>query len=237
MKSFENIKRKEEIIRVINDAQHSYVIGSGIMPLIRAVPILGDMISTSVEKALEDFQIKKQKQLIECILENEKMITEDKVNNIEFIINFSKTVEAVKRLATNDKIIYFGNLLRNGYLSEKLIDNNDFEEYSNIINELSYKEIKFLSFAKLNSKNNKISGISKEWQAFCDKFIKEFNVSRYEVTEVFTRLKRTGFIEELYITQTGEVNDNEVEELEIDGNGYTFTKSFDKFSEMVLNIT
>lgn len=38
------------------------------------------------------------------------------VNDVEFIINFARAKEAVQRLATTDKVEYFGNLIRNGYL-------------------------------------------------------------------------------------------------------------------------
>lgn len=44
------------------------------------------------------------------------------VNDVEFIINFARAKEAVQRLATTDKVEYFGNLIRNGYLQGKHID-------------------------------------------------------------------------------------------------------------------
>lgn len=236
MDDIDKIIKQELIINAIDKVQNSYVVGSGIMPFIRAIPIIGDMISTSTEKALSDFQEKKQMELINGILESNELVTAEKVNDIEFIINFSKSVESVKRLATNDKVKYFGNLLKNGYLTDERIDNNDFEEFSNIINNLSYKEINYLYFIKQNSKENKISGNSMEWSKFRDAFSNEFNVSKFVVSDIFTSLKRTGFIEELYITESSEVNDNQIDEIEIDGNGYTLTSSFDRFCKFVLNI-
>ena len=56
------------------------------------------------------------------------------VNDVEFIINFARAKEAVQRLATTDKVEYFGNLIRNGYLQGKHIDGSIFDEYIHILN-------------------------------------------------------------------------------------------------------
>lgn len=233
MKDIDKIIEQETIINAIEKSQNSYLVGSGIMPLIRAVPIIGDMISTSADKVISDFQEKKQIELIDCILENSGLITIEKVNDVEFIINFSKTVEAVKRLATNDKVKYFGNLLRNGYLREERINNNDFEEYSNIINELSYREITYLSF--FVKKQSKING-GFGWNEFSKKFQKKFNVNLSETYNIFTRLKRTGYIDELFETESGDVDDNQISEMEVNRNGFELTKSIDDFCKIVLNM-
>lgn len=66
------------------------------------------------------------------------------VNDVEFIVNFARTREAIRRLATNDKVKYFGNLIRNGYLSGEHIENSKFEEYLDILNTMSYREIQYL---------------------------------------------------------------------------------------------
>ena len=66
------------------------------------------------------------------------------VNDVEFIINFARAKEAVQRLATTDKVEYFGNLIRNGYLQGKHIDGSIFDEYIHILNTMSYREIQYL---------------------------------------------------------------------------------------------
>lgn len=56
------------------------------------------------------------------------------VNDVEFIVNYARVREAVRRLATNDKVKFFGNLIRNGYLSDTHIQSSVFDEYINILN-------------------------------------------------------------------------------------------------------
>lgn len=225
----DKLVKHEEIIKTVDKVQHSYLIDAGIMPLIRAVPLIGDMISTSTDKAIKDFQEKKQQELIECIINTPNIVTTEKVNNVEFIINFSKTVEAVKRLATNDKVVYFGNLLRNGYFESKIIDNNDFEEFSNIINDLSYREIVYLTFFIERHKKLK-------WNQFTKEFNIAFGIKPSETYHIFTRLKRTGFLDELFETESTNVEDNEVSEMEVSGSGFELTPLIKCFSKYVLNI-
>lgn len=67
------------------------------------------------------------------------------VNDVEFIVNSAKTREAVCSLATNDKVKYFGNLIRNGYLSDEHIENSEFVESLEILNTMSYREIQYIS--------------------------------------------------------------------------------------------
>ena len=57
-------------------------------------------------------------------------------------------VKVVRILAANDKVKYFGNLIRNGYLSREYIENNEFEEYLEILNTVSYCEMQYLLFKK-----------------------------------------------------------------------------------------
>lgn len=236
MKDIEKIINREEMANIFNNIQNSYIVDSGIMPLIRSIPIIGDMISSATNKAVKDFQSKKQQELIDYILENETPIMSDMVNNVEFIINLSKSIDAVNRLATNDKVKYFGNLLRNGYFREVKIEASVFEDFSNIINILSYKEIMYLSFIKRKSNNGRIGTTREDWNDFCDKFCAEFKTNAFEVFDIFTRLKRTGFIREIYVAQEFEIINRQIQEMEIDNEGYTLNHSFEQFCDYVLNI-
>ena len=101
---------------------------------IKAIPVLGDLIDSSTNKLLNDFQQKKEQELLDVILQDDHSITSEMVNDVEFIINFARAKEAVQRLATTDKVEYFGNLIRNGYLQGKHIDGSIFDEYIHILN-------------------------------------------------------------------------------------------------------
>ena len=56
---------------------------------IKAIPVLGDLIDSSTNKLLNDFQQKKEQELLDVILQDDHSITSEMVNDVEFIINFA----------------------------------------------------------------------------------------------------------------------------------------------------
>ena len=118
----ESVKLSLQNINDIVDIKGNPVVSSVLMAPVKAIPIIGDLIDSSADALLDDFQKKKEQELIDVILTNSTAITTEMVNDVEFIINYARVVEAVKRLATNDKIKFFGNLIRNGYLSGVIIE-------------------------------------------------------------------------------------------------------------------
>ena len=189
---------------------------------------MGDLIDSSTNKLLNDFQQKKEQELLDVILQDDHSITSEMVNDVEFIINFARAKEAVQRLATTDKVEYFGNLIRNGYLQGKHIDGSIFDEYIHILNTMSYREIQYLveykKYCEDSSKRGKstkhINGrtYSNKYESFCNEYSKQIKVSPGEVDYVFLHIKQTGFIEEEFETESGDVdeNDNTFDSLDVE---------------------
>ena len=65
---------------------------------------------------------------------------------------------------------------------------------------------------------------------------KKMKISESELWSIFTRIKRTGFIEEEFETQSGDVDkkDNTFDSLEVESKGYYIDSSFFRFYDMVL---
>lgn len=233
---FELAKLKVENINDIADIKSNPVI-EGVMSVVKAVPVIGDMIDSSINLTISKFQQEKEKEFIDVILKDRGSITSEEVNDIEFIFNYAKTMEAVKRLASNDKVKYFGNLIRNGYLSGEKISNNDFEEYMDILNTMSYREIKSLVDFKIFTDNNnsKRSYNYNTWPKFQKIYAEKLNISPNEVYGIFMRIKQTGLVEELYETESGDVDDNTISELNVDGQGFRVVLDyFEKFRNIIL---
>ncbi len=230
----------------IKDIKENPVVESVLLAPIKAIPVLGDLIDSSTNKLLNDFQQKKEQELLDVILQDDHSITSEMVNDVEFIINFARAKEAVQRLATTDKVEYFGNLIRNGYLQGKHIDGSIFDEYIHILNTMSYREIQYLveykKYCEDSSKRGKstkhINGrtYSNKYESFCNEYSKQIKVSPGEVDYVFLHIKQTGFIEEEFETESGDVdeNDNTFDSLDVESKGYYITKEFLDFYEMVL---
>lgn len=126
------------------DVKRNPVIESLLSP-IKKIPYIGSLLNTAVEIKMSEFQRQKENELIDVIMQNKYAITSEMVNDVEFIINYNRTLEVVRRLATGDKVKFFGNLVKNGYLAGRNIENSQFEEYLNILSSLSYREIEYLA--------------------------------------------------------------------------------------------
>jgi len=206
------------------------------MPAIRSIPFLGDLFDTTTSRALEDFQKKKQDKLIDVILSSKDLITSEAVNDVEFIINFSRTLEAVNRLATTDKIEFFGNLLCNGYFKDVKISNDFFEECTGALNELSYRELQYLAFFKKSNVGGRKNQLS--WRKFILIFAEKFNLKQNLIYSIFYRIKRTGFVDELLVLEGNDVSGDtdtgySLDSTNIDSDGFYLTETFNEFYLMI----
>ena len=128
----------------------------------------------------------------------------------------------------------------------KHIDGSIFDEYIHILNTMSYREIQYLveykKYCEDSSKRGKstkhINGrtYSNKYESFCNEYSKQIKVSPGEVDYVFLHIKQTGFIEEEFETESGDVdeNDNTFDSLDVESKGYYITKEFLDFYKMVL---
>lgn len=226
----ESAKLDLQNIDTIIDTKHNPVV-SAFVSSIKTVPFIGDLIDDSLEYTLTDFQSKKQQQLLEVITNAPiGTVTSDMINDVEFILSFAKTRNAVSKLLNGDKVKFYGNLLANGYLSERdKISTDEFEEYLELINSLSYRELEYLSFFKEFSNKHRGRLVYQNWKQFSIEFRKKFqNRNAYSA---FKRLQRTGFISE--VIETGDV-EGETLSLDINSIGFETESEFSRFNEIVL---
>lgn len=202
---------------------------------VQKIPKVGEFVSSSAEYLLENFLNGKEKNLNEIILRDNHTITSDMVNDIEFIVNYSRTIDTVRRLATNDKIQFFGNLIRNGYLSGNHIENDEFEEYLEVLVTLSYRQLECLAefYQKSRLTNGRI--IDEDWELFK----KNSKYSETDINFIFKQLMRTGFINEyrdVISTSGSDIEEELTFDMEGACRGYELDESFMKFYDMVLKM-
>lgn len=202
---------------------------------VQKIPKVGEFLGSSAEYLLDSFQNGKEQNLNEIILRDNHTITSDMVSDIEFIVNYSRTRDAVHRLATNDKVQFFGNLIRNGYLSGEHIENDEFEEYLEILVTLSYRQLECLAEFYQKSKLTDGSLIDKDWE----EFKKDSKYSEIDINFIFKQLVRTGFInEERDAWSLNGDDEGGILEADVEGafRGYRIDESFMKFYDMVLKM-
>lgn len=226
----ESVKQDLQNADTVIDIKHNPAV-SAIISCVKKVPLIGDLIDDSLERILNDFQNKKQQQLLDVIAEvSTGAVTSDMVNDVEFLMSFAKTVNAVNKLLNGDKVKFYGNLLKNGYLREReKIEVDEFEEYLELIDSLSFRELEYLSFFQEFSDKHSGRLVYQNWKEFSKEFRGRF--PNRNVDSVFKRLQRTGFISEVIETEDVE---GEMLSLDIKSIGFEAESEFYKFNELVL---
>lgn len=187
--NFENIKLSLHNAEQLDDVKKNPVVKATILSFVKAIPILGELIDSSIDVVLTDFQQKKRDELLDIILDNSEYIMPDMVNDVEFIMNFAKIIDAVNRLASNDKVAYLAYLLKNSYLCNNKIDEDYFEEYLNIINNLSYKEMRIL-IEVYRYEKEKMGNL--EWDEMCNTVKSNLNLEIDEIEAILQKLSANG---------------------------------------------
>ena len=219
----------EELAKDLYVQQRSVLAG-----VLSVIPFFGAYVDELTVQAFENYQNSKRQKFVDVVLSNTDLITSDKIKNESFIINIAKTIELVDRCASDDKVVYYGNLVRNGYFSlDKQIKNDDFDEYEAILTDLSDREIRYLvAFAEYARKHNReLSG-----NCLQEYYIEMTNKYPLVTPRVMlNRLQRTGFVRDEMVKVDSNAKDFAQVVLQLDsGEAYTLDSSYDDFEKIVL---
>lgn len=248
---FDSMKRSIDKAESLKEIKATPLVKTTITSILKSVPVIGDLLDGCIDAVLTEFQQRKRNELIQLILSDGECITSAMVNDVEFIINFAKTLEAVNRLATNDKVCYFANLLRNGYLGMKRISNDEFEEYIYLLSTLSYREIEHLVVLYRFEKRQRQSEVHTEHENVLKEFNAELDKAFHDSTcdsyDVYQRLCGTGLVQQLYKTNNPTVEKHEVSSeyydgieyevsnIEIENDGFFSSTTAEQFIEYIMD--
>ncbi len=234
IEKLDNVKAELYNIEQMQDINNNPAVKTTIMAIMKSVPILNTLIDSFVESCLTRFQQNKRDELIDIILNDSQNITLEMVNDVEFIMNFAKTLEAVNRLSANDKVKYFANVIKNGYFSDEKISNSEFDEYLFALSTLSYRQINILIDFYYHDKNlctnnneeskNKLQGRSEHWSKFIDEVTLKYSMSEEDVVSILSSISRTGFCKEITGVTYG-----------YKGGIFYITNSCERFINMILS--
>ncbi len=236
VEDFENTKLSLINSKQLEEIKNNPATKATILSVIKAIPVLGELIDGTIDASLNKFQQSKRNELLDIVLSTSETITTEMVNDVEFIINFAKTLEAVNRLGSNDKVKYFANIIKNGYLSGQRITDGEFEEYLYALSTMSYRQINILidlyiyeqnNVAEDNTedktkKNNKLAPRHDTWSTFVNSVAEKYSITLEDVISILTSISKTGFCSEVtgaYFGYTGGV--------------FYITSSCKKFIEMI----
>lgn len=129
-------------------------------------------------------------------------LTEEVIQREDFLHCFFMATRAALNTRQREKIKMFAKLLKSSLKPGSYSGTDEYEEYLNILNELSYSELAILSMLEYyesqfikGASENDFQRASKFWGLFTED-LKKIGIRQDEIMGVLTRLTRTGCYEE-----------------------------------------
>lgn len=202
---FNEVKKELKIAETVSDKYSNPILHTVRSQLIQYLPIIGDYLDSVAEKNIEDYQVKKRKEFCEFILNEPELITKEKVTDINFIMEFVKTLDVINRLAQNDKILFLAALFKNTFINKNKYKIDEYEEWLHCIEELSYREMQLLielykceksyygEFYDPQKNIREYQKIVDVWFIFLKKASKDFSLTYEDIESLIIRTTKTGF--------------------------------------------
>ncbi len=204
---------EEPIVKKVMDA-----VGLAIVAVYPHLAPVGVLVDTGVNKTLEASIGKKQGEILEELIKS-KSLTEDDVEDLDFIASFSKLLMAANRTTGNGKIQYMTRLFERTICAEDK-EYDFYEECLGKLERLSKREIIALILLKQagldfeeservkqeQQEKNPINEIIEDrekyfeypfrlkemWSAFIDKASKDLGCERAEIIDIVSGLRGSG---------------------------------------------
>lgn len=110
------------------------------------IPILSSIndILDLVNNQIREYQKEKLQLLFDVINSSDKISDFDILKSNEIIMQFRKAVTAVLKLEKSEKVLFIGNLFKHEYVEAEVYETDEFNEWLNLIETLSYRELLLL---------------------------------------------------------------------------------------------
>lgn len=206
--NFQKDKADLETTEMFNDIHNNPVIKNLCSVLGCAFGIfpLADIIPDAVSKLLNDDLKRKQQRVITDLLMS-KSITEYDVEDIGFVTEFAKLLEAVKRTNGNTKIKYMTDIFK-GTVCNGEKEYDSYEEYLQRIYDMSEREIRILLIMNrceqkeenMNYRNDtREQKLGRIWHEEKITVKNELGIDEATLRSILIGLQRTGFCASEYL--------------------------------------
>jgi len=177
-----------------------------IRPLLQLIPLgIGSGIDSFLMITLNKMRQKRVEIFFDKLSEGTICIHDDYLRSDEFVHKYMVTMKYVIDTQQKEKIEMFANIFKSSLDSEKRIFNlNVYEDFSGILNNLSYREIcaleifeRFYNKKQIDEHENELQLIFKFWKEFEEKMEIELGVSKNSVENYMIKISRTGCYQEI----------------------------------------
>lgn len=171
--------------------------------LVQLIPLsIGSAIDTALLTKVQTLRADRTAIFFDELASGKENLNPDLLENNEFLHCFFATTEAALRTHRTEKIQYLARLLASSTVSGKFSDVDEYEQYLNILDDLSSREFSVLilldqyeSDHPAQENENRLQRATRFWSKFSADLVSEFSIPPQEVDAMLTRLNRTGCYE------------------------------------------
>lgn len=196
-----------ETLNKLGDEYFTNPVIRGIIGLIQLAPPVSafdEAANASWQRAKERKQKadeKRKRTLLKELYEGRQELTEELIQQEDFLFAIEAVARASLRARRDEKIHLFARLLLNACQDDNL-GSDAFDEYLNILDSLTIRELKVLKLFKIHQENFTADYLNNPqvdkqpyWEAFSKEAEKQLNIPKEHLTSILASTSRTGLFE------------------------------------------
>ncbi|MEX0649000.1 MAG: hypothetical protein WEA56_01480 [Balneolaceae bacterium] len=159
---------------------------------------LSEFFNHFVSDRVKEIRVKRSKTFFDQLQNYKIELTQEIIESEDFLHKFIISYKAAINSRQREKIRMFARIFNSSLEKNKIKEVNIFEDYLQILDELSYREIQtliiydsFFSIPRKQSEND-LKHIDKIWLDFEKLASKELNIPEEEVNDYMQKISRTG---------------------------------------------
>lgn len=185
---------------------------------------------------LENIREERAREFFDELAKGTVSLTQEIIESEDFLHAYFSTAKAALNTRRREKIRYFARLLTSSINSSEISTIDEYEEYLNILDEISFRELGILVVLSRYEKDCPHKAGEDEydrrvrfWNQFSAEVCTRFSITSGEFSSVLTRLNRTG----IYVTSARYRYKSATEMSLSSGRTGKLTPSYTKLEKMI----
>ncbi len=173
--------------------------------LVQLIPLgIGSGMDVAVLTTVQNIRADRLRTFFDELSENAVELTPELLQSEDFLHSYFATIKAATNSRNREKIKMFARLLKSASTTDLLANTDEFEEYLNILEDMSYREISVLfklylleTSTPMTDEEGDYKRAEKFWDQFVNDLDSELGIGKSEVLDTLQRLERTGCYEKI----------------------------------------
>lgn len=204
------LKLKMSLLSHSENFSKNYLNEPELRALVQLIP-LGSSVDTEISLRYAKMNEQRTKVFFDELNDGKIVLTQEIIDSNDFLHCYFITYKYALKTKKKEKIEMFANLLKSNFSKDILNDSDEYEEYLEILYELSYREFKMLNLLNqyelrfpILENENVYQRLNRFWGEYVNDLKQLLGIPESEIHFLLIRLSRTG----CYDTFTGKFMDD-----------------------------